>query len=117
MTEPMARSRLLTDDVRTEEASSLPADPQDVIEGTPATMTIPLAALGDAEFGIWEITAGTVRDTETDEIFLVIDGSGTVEFGDGTTIELNPGVAVRLFADDRTIWRIAKTLRKVYFAG
>lgn len=117
MTGSMARSRLLNNDVRAEAASRSPVDPQDVIEGAPATVTIPLAVLGDAEFGIWEITAGTVRDTETNEIFVVTDGSGTVEFEDGTAIELRPGVAVRLFAGDHTIWRIAETLRKVYFAG
>ena len=117
MTESMARSRLLTGDVRTETARSRPVDPPDVLAGAPATMTIPLATFGDAEFGIWEITAGTVRDTEADEIFVVTDGSGTVEFEDGTTITLAPGVAVRLFAGDRTNWRIVQTLRKVYFAG
>lgn len=60
----------------------------DRTEGAPATTTTAPTALGDAEFGVWEITAGTVRDTETDEVFVVTDGGSTragfrTEFGRG----------------------------------
>ncbi len=112
----MNDGRLLSADVRTQQGSAAPVEAADVLAGSPETTTIPLADLGEAEFGIWEITAGTVRDTEADEIFVVLSGSGSVGFEDGTSIDLSAGVAVRLRAGERTVWRIDETLRKVYVA-
>ena len=112
----MSIERLLTNDVRTEPGARSPVDADDILAGSPEVVTIPLASLGAAEFGIWEITTGTVRDTEADEIFVVLSGSGAVGFEDGSSIELSEGVAVRLQAGDRTVWRVEETLRKVYFA-
>ncbi len=109
-------ARLLSRNVLAEVGAHTHLDPADVLEGSPLTTTTALAELGGAEFGIWEITPGTVRDTEVEEIFVVLTGSGTVEFEDGISIELAAGVAVRLFAGDRTIWRIRETIRKIYFA-
>lgn len=109
-------TRLLSGDVRTAQGQRTRLAVDDVLGGRPETMTMPLGELGGAEFGIWEITPGTVRDVEADEIFVVLAGAGSVEFTDGTSIDLAPGVAVRLTAGDRTVWRVRETVRKVYFS-
>ena len=74
----------------------------------------PLAELGGLEIGVWELTSGAVHDTEADEVFVVVAGDATVRFADGESIELHPGVVVRLHAGDRTEWVVRSPLRKVY---
>ncbi len=92
----------------------LPAD--EVEAGAPTTAIVELGAVGGVDVGIWEMTDGVARDTEADEIFLVLSGAGTVEFADGTVTPLAAGVAVRLHAGERTRWTITAPLRKVYIA-
>ena len=41
-----------------------------------------VSADGTRELGVWEMTAGAMRDVEADEVFLVIAGRATVEFVD-----------------------------------
>lgn len=88
------------------------------IEGTPSTGT---AALGDFHglaVGIWEMTPGVMRDVENDEIFVVLSGSATVEFADGTApLVLGGGDVVRLAAGTETVWTVTETLRKVYLCA
>jgi len=48
------------------------------------------------EVGIWEITEGTVKDTEADEVSVVVSGGATLRFADGSSVQLGPGVVVRL---------------------
>lgn len=84
----------------------------DVLAGAAA----PLTQLGAAEVGTWEMAPGTDRDTEVDEVFVVLTGRGTVTFEDGEVVDLVPGVAVRLRAGERTTWVVTETLRKVYVA-
>ncbi|MEZ5096877.1 MAG: cupin domain-containing protein [Nocardioides sp.] len=96
----------------------LPAD--EVLTGTPTAAVLPLGELAaphGVEVGLWEMTEGVARDTEVDEVFLVLSGSGRVEFEDGSALALVPGVAVRLRAGERTVWTVTQTLRKVYVAG
>lgn len=76
----------------------------------------PLATLGGAEVGLWEMAPGVDRDTEVDEVFVVLSGRGTVAFEDGEVVDLRPGVAVRLRAGERTTWTVTETVRKVYVA-
>lgn len=66
--------------------------------------------------GVWEMTPGTMRDVEADEVFVVLAGDATVEFDDSDLppIELGPGAVVRLEAGMRTVWTVRETLRKVY---
>ncbi len=75
-----------------------------------------LTSLGNAEIGLWGMDPGVDHDTETDEVFVVLAGRGTVEFEDGEVISLAPGVAVRLRAGERTTWTVTEALRKVYVA-
>ena len=78
--------------------------------------TLPLDTLADAEVGLWSMAPGTERDTETDEVFVVLAGRGAVAFEDGEVLDLAPGVAVRLRAGERTTWTVTEPLRKVYVA-
>ena len=84
----------------------------DVLTGSPG----PLDTLGDVEVGTWEMAPGVDHDTEADEVFVVLAGRGRIDFEDGSTVELAPGVAVRLHAGERTTWTVTETLRKVYVA-
>ncbi len=94
-----------------------PVEPSTVVEGDPHAGSRALAAVAGAEVGIWEMTPGTATDVEVDEVFVVLSGSATVEFEDGTVLELGPSSTVRLRAGDRTTWTVRETLRKVYFTG
>ncbi|MDA0638736.1 cupin domain-containing protein [Nonomuraea sp. MCN248] len=87
---------------------SAPADPR--------TVTTALTGFRDVEIGVWDITPGVAEDVEVDEIFLVLAGAGRVAFEDGSSIDLRPGVLVRLVAGDRTVWTIDEPLRKLYLA-
>jgi uncharacterized cupin superfamily protein len=110
----MSADRLLTADIL---SLALEADgpaPDEVVAGSPRTSSRTLGRRGDAEMGVWQLTAGTVTDVEADEVFVVLAGDGTVTFADGSAIELRPGVVVRLHAGDRTVWAVRETLRKIY---
>ena len=113
------------------DAAALPLDhervPADqVVAGAPTTAYAALdePGAGDAgegsasELGVWEMTPGAMRDTEVDEVFLVIAGRATVVFIDPAlpAIELAPGSLVRLDAGMRTVWTVHETLRKLYVA-
>ncbi|WP_415774042.1 cupin domain-containing protein [Paraburkholderia sp. J8-2] len=67
-----------------------------------------------SRLGIWEITPGTVCDTEVEETFVVLCGRATVEIEGAGTVELSSGTICYLPAGARTIWHIHETLRKVY---
>ncbi|MGW3995216.1 cupin domain-containing protein [Amycolatopsis sp. NPDC004772] len=79
-----------------------------------ATASAGLTKLGHTEIGLWEAGPGIDADTEADEVFLVLSGTGTVEFADSSVLRLRPGTVVRLCAGDRTTWRITERLRKLY---
>lgn len=88
----------------------------EVLPSGDGTTTAVLGTFGSCEMGLWEIGPGIDEDVEVDEVFLVLSGAGTVEFADSTTIELRPGVLVRLRAGDRTRWHVVERLRKLYLA-
>ena len=92
------------------------ADDQ-VVAGAPTTGFATITRLGDLEVGVWEMTVGTMRDVETDEVFVVIAGRATVAFdADDRVMNLGVGSVVRLRAGERTVWTVTETLRKVYIA-
>lgn len=90
----------------------VPAD--QVVAGTPTTGIREL----DERAGVWEMSPGAMRDVEVDEVFVVLAGAATVAFIEPAlpSIELRPGVVVRLEAGMRTEWTVRETLRKVYLA-
>jgi uncharacterized cupin superfamily protein len=94
----------------------VPADQS--VSGTPRTAAVALDEFGGMEIGVWEMTPGVMTDEEADEVFVVVAGSGSVEFADGSpTLRLGRGSVVRLKAGTRTVWTVTETLRKVYLTG
>lgn len=93
----------------------------EITEASPRTGSRTLASIGDAEVGVWEMTAGVMHDVEVDELFVVIDGEATVTLLDGgeaiRAIELGPGTVCRLSAGMTTRWDVPRLLRKVYILG
>ena len=101
-------------------AGSLPVEhravaPDQLVDGQPNTGVEELGRFGGLDVGVWEMTPGVMRDEEADETFVVLSGSATVEFDDGTTaLSLQPGDVVRLAEGAKTVWTVTETLRKVY---
>ncbi|GAA4489594.1 cupin domain-containing protein [Microbacterium panaciterrae] len=93
-----------------------PLPVSEVVDGSPATAVAVLDDTGDREIGIWEMTPGTARDTEADELFVVLSGRATIAFEDPSLVDLEvgPGSVVRLAEGMRTVWTVTETLRKVY---
>jgi uncharacterized protein len=93
----------------------VPADQS--VRGEPTTAGTAIDEFGGLEVGVWEMTPGVMTDVEADEVFVVVSGSATVEFGDGSqSLRIGPGDVVRLAAGAETVWTVSATLRKVYLA-
>ena len=78
-----------------------------------------LGSIGGADFGIWEMSTGSMYDVEAEEIFIVIAGAGTVvidEFNGhpAHTATLVPGTIMRLSEGMKTTWTVTESLRKIY---
>lgn len=85
----------------------------------PSTGALELGTLAGAEFGVWEMSTGTMLDIEAEEVFVVTAGRGSVliePFGDmpEQRVELFPGALMRLSEGMKTTWTVSETLRKVY---
>lgn len=92
---------------------SVPTDQS--LGGTPTTGAAAVGNFEGLEVGVWEMTPGVMSDVEADEVFVVLSGSATVEFGDGSApLTLAAGDVVRLAAGAETVWTVTETLRKVY---
>ena len=95
-----------------------PVPEDQLIDGTPSTGAADLGEYSGLAVGIWEMTPGVMSDVENDEIFVVLSGSATVEFSDGTApLSLRGGDVVRLAAGTETVWTVTETLRKVYLCA
>lgn len=78
-----------------------------------------LGHIADCEYGVWEMSTGVMHDTEADELFVVTDGTATIEFIEPAqdTIEVRPGSIVTFAAGTKTRWTVHSAhLRKVYIA-
>lgn len=78
-----------------------------------------LGSIAGVDYGLWEMSAGAMRDVEGDEVFLVISGTGHIEFEDSPRpdIALTPGTLVRLNNGEKTRWTIGEApLRKLFIA-
>jgi uncharacterized protein len=92
-----------------------PVPPTQSVRGEPTTAASALEEFGGLEVGVWEMTPGVMNDVETDEVFVVLSGSATVEFANGSpTMQLGAGDLVRLAAGAETVWTVTETVRKVY---
>ncbi|XVU25266.1 cupin domain-containing protein [Actinoplanes sp. CA-054009] len=95
-----------------------PAEPGEVVAGAPTLGTTPITTLGDTgvEIGIWEMSAGAVRDIEVDEVFVVLEGAATIAVEGAEPVAIKPGDLVRLTAGTATVWEVTSPLRKLYVA-
>ena len=93
-----------------------PVPTAQLIAGEPTTGSAELGTFDGHEYGVWEHTVGASSDVEADEIFVVLFGAATVEFGGGNVVTLGPGSVGRLRDGQSTVWTVTETLRKVYFA-
>lgn len=97
--------------------SLIPVAPEQVVAGQPRTGTAVLGTFGGREVGVWEMTVGAMRDTEADELFVVLSGSARVDFADGApSLEIAAGDVVVLAGGTQTVWTVREPLRKVYLA-
>lgn len=93
----------------------------ETVAGAPVQGIVELGEIAGAGVGIWELRAGTVTDTEVDELFVVLSGGATIEFLSASgaverTVEVAAGDVMRLTAGSRTRWVVADHIRKVYIA-
>jgi uncharacterized cupin superfamily protein len=95
-----------------------PADPGEVVAGTPTIGTTAITTLGDSgvEVGVWEMSTGSVRDVEIDEVFVVLDGAATISVEGAEPVAIKRGDVVRLTAGTVTVWDVTAPLRKLYIA-
>jgi uncharacterized cupin superfamily protein len=94
-----------------------PVAPDQTVSGQPRTAVHTLTEFGGLEVGVWEMTPGMMSDVESDEVFVVLSGSATVEFADESeTLHVQTGDVVRLAAGANTVWTVTETIRKVYLA-
>ncbi|MFC1406023.1 MULTISPECIES: cupin domain-containing protein [Streptacidiphilus] len=93
-----------------------PLDPSQIIAGSPEVSGKVLWESEDGRQirGIWQITPGTVSDTEANELFVVVSGRATIAVEGGDTFDVGPGDACVLREGDRTVWTVHETLRKAY---
>ncbi|KUL40157.1 cupin domain-containing protein [Actinoplanes awajinensis] len=95
-----------------------PVHPDEVVAGAPTTGAVTVTTLDGlgVEAGIWEMSAGAVRDVEAEEAFLVLSGRATIATG-GETYAVGPGDLVRLAEGTTTVWTVTEPLRKLYVTG
>lgn len=99
-------------------AAQLDLTLEPVPDSSARTAVHTLTEFGGLEVGVWEMTPGVMTDVEADEMFVVLSGSATVEFADGSApLRLAAGDVARLAAGTETVWTVTETLRKVYLAG
>ncbi|MFD9539467.1 cupin domain-containing protein [Streptomyces sp. NPDC060022] len=93
-----------------------PLSPAQIISGTPEVTgkVVWESVDGRRLRGVWQITPGTVTDTEEDEMFVVLSGAATIEVEGGPTLTVGPGDLAVLRKGDRTTWTVHETLRKAY---
>ena len=98
------------------ELEDWPLEPEQVVAGDPRVSgrVLDTSADGKVERGVWQHTAGVSRDTESDELFVVLRGRATIAVEDGPTLEVGPGTVGLLHAGDRTTWTVHEDLRKIY---
>jgi uncharacterized cupin superfamily protein len=92
-----------------------PLASSDIVGGSPEAHVSTVVDTPTLSVGVWELTPGTVTDTEIEEVFVVLSGSAVVEFAeDDRILQLSPGTIGRLGAGAQTRWTVTETLRKVY---
>jgi len=96
-----------------------PVEADKVLAGEPTTGYRELGIWQGLEVGVWEMTPGSMRDVEVEEIFIVIAGEATLTRqveGKDQSVELSPGVVGHLEAGEENRWDVRVALRKIYLA-
>jgi uncharacterized cupin superfamily protein len=91
-----------------------PVDPRQSVSGDPRVGAAEVVLAPGIEVGVWSHTAGVSTDMEADEVFVVLSGRASIEFADGTVLEVGPGDIGILPPGAQTTWTIHEELRKVY---
>jgi uncharacterized cupin superfamily protein len=91
-----------------------PVDPSQCVSGNPRVGAAEVAVAPGIEVGVWSHTPGVSIDTEADEVFVVLSGRASIEFADGTVLDVGPGDIGILPPGAQTTWTIHEELRKVY---
>lgn len=89
-------------------------NPNLAISAGVTTAVTALDVEGDMEVGVWEHSVGTSTDIEVEEVFVVLQGKGTVTCDQGGEIQLEPGTVGLLSSGAKTVWTITEPLRKVW---
>lgn len=98
-----------------------PVEDSQLIAGTPGTAVASLGEIFGVEFGLWEMSQGSMSDIEAEELFIVLSGKATVKVEPVSGFEaeefvLVPGSICHLREGMHTIWNVTEPLRKVYLA-
>ncbi|MFJ2618658.1 cupin domain-containing protein [Glutamicibacter sp. NPDC087344] len=98
-----------------------PVPAEQSVSGDPTTAVQSLGEIFGTEFGLWEMSAGTMRDVEAEELFIVLSGSGKVTIHavngfEEEVVNLVPGSICHLREGMNTTWVLEEPLRKVYLA-
>jgi uncharacterized cupin superfamily protein len=91
------------------------------VAGEPTTAAKELGEIFGVEFGLWEMSAGTMTDIEAEELFVVLSGSATVQVHAvngfaAAELVLRPGTVCHLSEGMHTTWILDAPLRKLYLA-
>lgn len=95
-----------------------PVGSDQVVWGSPTTGYLDLGSWMGLDVGVWEMTEGAMRDTEVEEVFVVIAGEATLTRSPDEapeTVELLPGVVGHLEEGEENLWEVRAPLRKIYF--
>lgn len=92
-----------------------------LVNGNPGTAVQRLGEIFDVEFGLWEMSEGSMRDVEAEELFIVLSGKASVRVEpvngfEAEEFSLLPGSICHLREGMHTIWMVDQPLRKVYLA-
>ncbi|OZD18268.1 DUF861 domain-containing protein [Rhodococcus sp. 06-156-3C] len=88
-----------------------------VVDGSPVVSYSKIwqSADGSVTHGLWEMSAGTIRDFRADESFIVISGRATIEFQNREEVqELTQGSLCVLRKTDPATITVHDTLRKLF---
>lgn len=91
------------------------------VAGEPTIAAKELGEIFGVEFGLWEMSAGTMTDIEAEELFVVLSGSATVQVHAvngfaAAELVLRPGTVCHLSEGMHTTWILDAPLRKLYLA-
>lgn len=98
-----------------------PVPVEQAVAGDPSTAAKELGEIFGVEFGLWEMSAGTMTDVESEELFVVLSGSATVQIHakngfEAAELRLVPGTVCHLSEGMHTSWTLHEPLRKMYLA-